>query len=146
MAGLFKKLYLPLFLLCFAVGTEAIENRGDKYMRYFMFVGQPNAKAWKWLIENPQDRQAKTEKSIESLGGKMLSYYFGLGNGRNYITVAMPNDTELIQAAYVLRLASDLLVDYQVIELISSQDMLGVLRRVEDVMAVDDIQKKTNGS
>lgn len=146
----FRKIWLSLLFVCFSAVGNATEKSAEERKRHFMFIGQPNAKAWQWLIDNPQDRQQITGKSIERLGGKMLSYYFGLGNGRNYITVAMPDDAELVQAAYVLRLASGLLMNYQVVELISSNEMEGVLKRVEEVMAVDDIQKtnfeeKTNG-
>ena len=60
----------------------------DKFSdRIFMIVGEPNAAAWKFMIENPSDREASMSGAITKLGGKMLSYYWGLGDGKNYITI-----------------------------------------------------------
>jgi hypothetical protein len=59
------------------------------------------------------------------LGGEVISYYFGLGDGKNYITVTIPNDNELIQAIYLMRLPSGLLNSYKVIELMPS-DLINV--------------------
>ena len=126
-------------LLCLLLAIAGQGFAEDKAkLRYFLFIGQPNAAAWKMMIENPQDRQAAVAKSIEKLGGQMLSYYWGLGDGRNYITIAMPDDTELIQATYVTRLGDDLLVNYEAIELMTSADMANALKRVSEIKAVDD--------
>ena len=70
----------------------------------------------------------------------MLSYYWGVGTGHNYIIIQMPDDIELIQANYLARLGDGLLISYQMIELMSSAAMTGALKRVRDVKAVDDIQ------
>lgn len=112
----------------------------DGKMRTFLLIGEPNAAAWKFLIENPVDRKSAAEVGISKLGGKMLSYYWGVGTGRNYITIAMPDDIELIQANYLVRLGDGLLVSYQMIELMSSEAMTGALKRVKDVKAVDDLK------
>ena len=92
------------------------------------------------MIENPTDREKTAAQSIEKLGGEMLSYYWGVGNGRNYIIIAMPDDIELIQANYITRLGDGFLNSYKMIELMSSEAMTGALRRVRDVKAVDDIK------
>ena len=109
-------------------------------MRLFLFISEPNAGAWTFMIENPTDREKAAAQSIEKLGGEMLSYYWGVGNGRNYIIIAMPDDIELIQANYITRLGDGLLNSYKMIELMSSEAMTGALRRVRDVKAVDDIK------
>lgn len=105
-----------------------------------MIVGEPNAAAWKFMIDQPGDREATMSGAIAKLGGEMLSYYWGLGNGRNYITIRMPDDPGLIQALYVTRLGDGLLSSYQMIELISSPDMATALARVSEVKAVDDVK------
>lgn len=108
-------------------------------MRSFLFIGDPNAGAWKFQIDNPGDREASVRKPIEKLGGKLISYYWGLGNGKNYITVLLPDDPTLIQAFYLTRLGDGLLNNYQMIELMSSSDMAVALERVKEVKAVDDL-------
>jgi len=120
--------------------TTHVAQAGSTKMRTFLFIGEPNAAAWKFLIENPADRQATMSKVTEKLGGKMLSYYWGVGDGRNYITIAMRDDIELIQASYIARLGDGLLVSYRMIELIDSAAMTRALKRVRDVKAVDDIK------
>ncbi|MGI9199408.1 MAG: GYD domain-containing protein [Woeseiaceae bacterium] len=97
--------------------------------RYFLFVGEPNAAAWKYLMENPADREKEVAASMEAIGGKILSYYFGLGDGKNYITVQLPNDNEVIQAVYLMRLPSGLLNSYKVTELMPSAQMSEALKR-----------------
>lgn len=66
---------------------------------------------------------------MAAIGGKVLSYYFGLGDGKNYITVQLPDDNEVIQAVYVMRLPSGLLNSYQIIELMPSDQMSAALRK-----------------
>ena len=132
---------LAAFLVALQVSTQAQSTAtGSGEMRTFLFIGEPNAAAWKFMIENPADRQKAAGEAIEKLGGKMLSYYWGVGDGRNYITIAMPDDIELIQANYITRLRDGLLISYRMIELMSSEAMTGALKRVRDVKAVDDIK------
>ena len=126
--------------VCAAEPSQDQASTVEPKLRHFLFIGEPNAAAWKWMIENPQDREAAMAKPIEKLGGKMLAYYWGLGNGRNYIIVALPDDPELIQATYVTRLGDDLLVSYDMIELMSSADMADALKRVADVQRAEGSQ------
>ncbi len=123
---------------CFAALTHAEE----KGLRFFLFIGQPNAAAWKMLIGNPTDREAVMSKAIEKLGGKMLGYYWGLGDGRNYITVTIPDDNELVQAIYLMRLPSGMLDSYQVIELMPSDQMSEALKRSKKLIEGDKTVKK----
>ncbi|MDG1231172.1 MAG: hypothetical protein P8P91_02820 [Pseudomonadales bacterium] len=120
----------------YGVAAEGVDSK----QRLFMFVSEPNAKAWRFLIDNPQDRQANASAAIAKLGGKILSYYFGLGNGRNYIIVSLPDDKTLIQAVYVTRLGDDFLNSYTVTELLTSSEMAEALSRVAEVKKVDDIK------
>ena len=114
-----------------------LANAADKDLRYFMFIGEPNAAAWKYLMENPEDRKAEVASAFKALGGEVLSYYFGLGDGKNYITVTIPNDNELIQAIYLMRLPSGLLKSYQVIELMPSNQMSEALKKSKQLVEGD---------
>lgn len=109
-------------------------------MRTFLFIGTANSAAWEMQIANPGDRAASVKGGIEALGGEHLSYYWGLGNGKNNITVTLPDDPTFIQAFYLTRLGDGLLDDYQMIELMSSADMATSLARVQEVKAVDDLK------
>ncbi|WP_170592879.1 hypothetical protein [Ruegeria arenilitoris] len=111
--------------LCVSATVAAAQDTKD--MRTFLFIGASNSAAWEMQIANPGDRAASVKGGIEALGGELLSHYWGLGNGKNYITVALPDDPTFIQAFYVSRLGDGLLEDYQMIELMSSADMAEAL-------------------
>ena len=133
-------------LVLFALSTvSADETTSD--MRYFMFVGEPNAAAWKFLMENPADREKEVAAGMEAVGGKVLSYYFGLGDGKNYITVQLPNENEVIQAVYMMRLPAGLLNSYHIIELMPSDQMSEALKRsAEFIQAEKDLGGGVNDS
>ncbi len=120
-------------------GSMATAEEADN-MRTFLFIGTSNSAAWEMQIANPGDRAATVKGGIEALGGELLSYYWGLGNGKNYITVSLPDDPTFIQAFYVSRLGDGLLEDYQMIELMSSADMAEALAQVPEIKAQDDLK------
>jgi uncharacterized protein with GYD domain len=117
--------------------SSAIAAEDSDDVRYFMFVGEPNAAAWKYLMENPADREKEVAAGMQIVGGKVLSYYFGLGDGKNYITVQLPNDNEVIQAVYLMRLPAGLLNSYQVIELMPSDQMSEALKRSAEFIQME---------
>jgi len=131
---------LVFTILCIGPGSIALS--AEKDIRTFMFIGQPNAKAWEYLMENPEDRKKEVASGMEALGGKIVSYYFGLGNGKNYIIVELPNDNELIQAIYLMRLPAGLLNSYQIIELMPSDQMSNALKRSKSFIEKDTTIKK----
>ncbi len=132
-----------LIIAIFVAGMVAMPvHAADKKLRHFMFIGQPNAAAWKFMMENPADRKAEVSGAFKALGGEVLSYYWGLGNGRNYITVTIPDDNELVQAIYLMRLPSGMLDSYQVIELMPSDQMSKALKKAKSMIEKDtSIQK-----
>ena len=130
-------LFITLLLLAFSLPSFA----KSKDLRHFMLVGEPTAAAWKFLMDNPEDRKAQVAGAFKALGGEVVSYYFGLGDGKNYITVTIPNDNELIQAIYLMRLPSGLLKSYQVIELMPSEQMSKALKRSAKLIANDKTVK-----
>ncbi|WP_299349474.1 hypothetical protein [uncultured Shimia sp.] len=132
-----KRFVLGALFAGSATWATAEDNQN---MRTFLFIGTSNSAAWEMQIANPGDRAASVKGGIEALGGELLSYYWGLGNGKNYITVSLPNDPTFIQAFYVSRLGDGLLDDYQMIELMSSADMAEALSRVPEIKAQDDLK------
>ena len=129
---------LCLALCCFLPFSLQAEERAQ---RHFLFIGEPNATAWKYLMDNPADRKAEVEGAFRALGGEVLSYYFGLGDGKNYITVTIPDDNELIQAIYLMRLPSGLLKSYEVIELMPSEQMSEALKKSKQLIEGDTTVK-----
>ena len=122
-----KNFLLITMLLALLYITPA--SADEQKLRHFMFIGQPNAAAWKFMMDNPTDRKDDVSGAFKALGGEVLSYYWGLGNGKNYITVTIPDDNELIQAIYLMRMPSGLLSSYEVVELMPSGQMSNALKR-----------------
>ena len=110
--------------------------------RHFIFIGEPNAAAWKYMMNNPEDRKAAVVGAFKALGGEVIGYYFGLGDGKNYILVTIPDNNELIQAIYLMRLPAGLLNSYQVIELMPSDQMTNVLKKARELIERDSTVKK----
>ena len=132
-----KKLFTSLcFLLVYSTVVSASADKNND-LRYFMFIGEPNAKGWQYAIDNPADRKTAVASAFKAIGGEVLSYYFGLGNGKNYITVTIPNDNELIQAIYLMRLPTGILTSYKVIELMPSEQMSRALKRTKKLIEGD---------
>ncbi len=129
-----------IYTIIFVATASMASAQDDLADRTFMFIGTPNGPAWEMLIASPGDREALVRGGVEKLGGELLSYYWGLGNGKNYITVSLPDDPTFIQAFYLSRMGDGLLNDYQMIELMSSPDMAVALERVSEVKAVDDLK------
>ena len=129
---------LCLALCCFLPFSLQAESA----QRHFMFIGEPNAAAWKYMMDNPEDRKKQVEGAFKALGGKVVSYYFGLGDGKNYITVTIPDDNELIQAIYLMRLPSGMLNSYEVVELMPSEQMSAALKKAKTLIDADTSVKK----
>jgi len=73
-------------------------------MPHYMFRFCFKDNAIKALTETPNDRQAAARQLIEAFGGRMVSYYFALGEYDGYVVTEFP-DTVSASAAS-LRVAS----------------------------------------
>ena len=139
---MFRLINYRCFYLLLILHFSSSVIADEKDLRHFMFIGEPNAKAWQYLMDNPQDRKQQVQAAFKALGGEVISYYFGLGDGKNYITVTIPNDNELIQAIYLMRLPSGLLNSYKVIELMPSDQMSDALKRSKKLIVNDSTVEK----
>ncbi len=125
-----KRLLLSVLTgaLVFATGLHAEELRS----RYYLGIGEPSTEAWQIMIENPTDRGKSMGDAMAAMGGEMISYFWGMADGRNYITVRVPDDPAMVQAMYAARLSQGVLKNYTFIELMTSADMVEALKRVPE--------------
>lgn len=137
-----KKLIVSTIISLLLVTSVSVAAESMNTNRHFMFIGEPNAAAWQYMIDNPEDRKKQVAKAFKALGGEVISYYFGLGDGKNYITVTIPNDNELIQSIYLMRLPSGMLKSYKIIELMPSEEMSKALKRTKMLIDSDKTIKK----
>ena len=122
------------------VTQETAPPKFQPEMRIFLFSAKPSPEAWQYMKENPADRRAATEGAMDQIGAKMLGYYWGLTNGKNYILAAVP-DGRTAQAMLIQRLSSGLVLEYDAIELVESSEMPAVLERVKELDAADSSVK-----
>ena len=120
--------------------TAPAAAKSEKPMRIFMFSSKPSPEAWQFMKENPGDRREATEGAMEKIGCKMIGYYWGLTNARNFIIAEVP-DNETVAAMLVQRLSTDLVLEYEAIELLRSSDMPAVFERLKAIEAADDSTK-----
>lgn len=122
---------LNVLTLLAVMATSAI-NADEERSRYYLGIGEPSPEAWAIMIKNPTDRETSMGAALKAMGGEMISYYWGLADGKNYITVRLPDDPSMVQAMYVSRLSQGVLKDYTFIELLTSADMVEALKRVPE--------------
>ena len=132
-------LALPVSACAQSVETESRQT--PQAMTPYLFIGHVSPQGWIYLIENASDREAAAREAVESMGGELVAYYFGFGNSKNYVIVNLP-DKRTAKASQILRLSSGLLVDYEIVELISPREMSEISRSVQDLQRVDDIQNR----
>lgn len=137
----FCKLLIVLCTVVFFTGKVHADTSKDK-LRHFLFIGEPNAEGWAFVMKNPEDRKKVVQQGFQSIGGDVVSYYWGLGNGKNYITATIPNNNELIQAIYLMRKPSGILESYQMIELMPSDQMEKAVELTNSLLATDKTLKK----
>lgn len=119
---------LALWSMIAPHGAHAEEERS----RYYLGIGTPSPEAWQIMMNNPTDREKSMGAALKAMGGEIVSYFWGLADGKNYITVRIPDDPGMVQAMYVSRLSQGVLKDYKFIELMTSADMVNALKRVPD--------------
>ena len=133
--------FLAVFLLATSVIThDTNSTKPQDELRIFLFSAKPSPAAWKFMKENPGDRRAATEEAMDKIGAKMLGYYWGLTTGKNYIIAAVP-DGRTAQAMLIQRLSTNLVLEYEAIELVESSEMPAVFERLREIEAADDSLK-----
>ena len=60
-------------------------------MPHYMFRFSLTAAATKALTDTPQDRSAAAKQVIEAFGGRMVSYYFMLGEYDGFVVTEFPD-------------------------------------------------------
>ena len=77
--------------------------KGDKKMSKYLVIAHYTAEGMKGILkEGGTARAAAVERLFASLGGKLESFYFDLGNCNSYITMHLPDNVSLTTAALVL--------------------------------------------
>jgi uncharacterized protein with GYD domain len=65
-------------------------------MALFVITGSYTAVAMKGMIANPSDREAATKPLVESIGGKLLSYYVTTGESDFMMIIDAKDGADII--------------------------------------------------
>lgn len=105
------------------------EDNNLKNMKLFLMIGQPNAKAWANIVKNELDMSEGGRKGIEAMGGKMLGFYIGVGEMKNYAIVAFPDSFDVSRIVFT-RAMQGVMDDIQFIEIMSTAKAQEVFKAI----------------
>lgn len=104
-------------------------------MAKYAVTGGYTADAWAKMIENPGDRVAAITKALETLGGKLDSFYWSFGDDDFLGVIEVPDDTAA--AAFSVAVGSSgSLRNLRTIKLISLDEGRKVLEKAKATKAV----------
>jgi len=87
--------------------------KGDKKMSKYLVIAHYTAEGMKGILkEGGTARAAAVERLFASLGGKLESFYFDLGNCNSYITMHLPDNVSLTTAALVVAASGTVTTTY----------------------------------
>jgi uncharacterized protein with GYD domain len=71
-------------------------------MPFYMFQGRYTAEALKAMVKTPQDREKAARALIKSVGGKLHSMYFCMGNEDFVAILEGPDDKTAAAASFAI--------------------------------------------
>ena len=93
-----------------------------QYMLQFAY----SPEAWKSLIQKPEDRSAAVESIAKSLGGRLVSLHYHMGEYDGTAIIELPDDTTA-NAAVMAAVASGALRSSKTTRLYSAKDFVEAL-------------------
>ena len=87
------------------------------------------AEAWAKLARNPEDRSAEVGALLESLGGRLLSFYYYIGGEYDGVLILEAPDKEAALAATISAFAAGGAKALNTTELVSVEEGMEAMRR-----------------
>jgi uncharacterized protein with GYD domain len=103
-------------------------------MAKYAVLGGYTAEAWSKMVENPGDRTAAVKKAVETLGGKLESFYWSFGDDDFLGIIEVPDDAAA-GAFSVAVGSSGTLRNLRTIKLISLEEGRKVLEKAKTTKA-----------
>lgn len=115
---LLKGLVLVIGLL---INTTVLAQ-GEVKMKYYLMIGEPTTEVWEAIVQSGgKDMTTPGREATEALGGKIISYYIGATEAKNYIIVAYPDSMDVSKIVY-MRAAQGVMKNLEFIEIIPADD------------------------
>lgn len=120
-----------LFLLGSLFITTSAFAQEEAKMKYYLMIGEPTTEIWNALVKSGgKDMTTPGREATEALGGKIISYYIGATEAKNYIIVAYPDSMDVSNIVY-MRAAQGVMKNLQFIELIPAEDAHVVFEKIK---------------
>jgi uncharacterized protein with GYD domain len=100
----------------------------QQYLTKFSYTPE----AWAKMIENPEDRRKAASEYIESVGGKLLGFWYAFGEQDGYNLWEAPDNVSMASVAIALS-AGGALKSCETTPLLTVEDTLEALRKARDV-------------
>jgi uncharacterized protein with GYD domain len=98
---------------------------------YLTRFSQP-AETWAKLIENPEDRRGPVGELAESVGGKLVGFWYAFGDGDGYALFEAPDNVS-IGAALATVAASGAISNLSTTVLVPIEEMMEALERAKSI-------------
>jgi uncharacterized protein with GYD domain len=98
------------------------------YMSQFSYTPE----AWAALAQQPEDRSEAIGGLIESLGGRLISFYYSFGDYDGVIIAEAPDETT-IASGLIAAVSAGHLKTLKTTTLISAEDGVEMLRRAGEM-------------
>jgi uncharacterized protein with GYD domain len=99
-----------------------------KFLILFGLTGEAVSR----FMEKPSDRSAVVRDLVAQLGGELESYYFVLGQYDGAVVVNLPDSASAATVAVAVT-ATGAFSRFETHELISTEDMLGILQKAKQL-------------
>ena len=80
------------------------------------------------FINNPHDRAETIGPLMESLGGKLIDYYFTVGNGTVFVIYELP-DADAVQAVSLRVVADGVVSDFKTQRVLTSAEAVEGMKK-----------------
>ena len=87
---------------------------------------------WAKLIENPEDRRKAAQKYIESVGGKLLGFWYAFGTHDGYNLWEAPDNTSMAAVALAIS-GGGALSSFETTVLLTVEEAMSALSKAEQV-------------
>src|SRR3712207_5391916 len=76
-------------------------GQGEQVLPTFIVQGRYSLEAMQGMVARPEDRAGSVAKLMESVGGRLLSYYMTFGTSDFHVTVEAPDERTMLSVLAV---------------------------------------------
>jgi uncharacterized protein with GYD domain len=99
--------------------------------RYLVEVGV-TPQAFQAFVKNPQDRAQAIRPIVESLGGTLEEYYFGVGQSTVYLLAQLPDEVS-VEALTMAVMASGAITSIKSTAILTAAEAVEAMKKASDV-------------